>query len=153
VTSYDDFQIGYKGSYTKTVTEEDNLLFARLSGDNNPIHFRDDVGRAAGFSARISNGFVQESRIAAALVETFGSHENHVVALEKNTKFLKPVHFGDEITATVEVVGRIEAMRALRIKADCVNHHGEQVVSTAMTIMIYSLRDRQESGGSGRDGH
>lgn len=139
MTKYEDFNVGYKGSFTKTVTEHDNKLFAELSGDYNPVHFQDDIGRRLGFDARVSNGFVQESRIAAALVETFNSDEAVVVALEKNTRFLKPVYMGDEITATVEVVGRIKALQALKIRATCVNAKGDIVVKTNMTIKIYSL--------------
>ncbi len=136
---FEDFTIGHKGVFTKRVTEEDNKLFAELSGDFNPIHFEDEVGRKAGFKARISNGFVQESRIAAALVNTFGSKDTLVIALEKNTRFLKPVYIGEDITATVEVIGRVEALKALRIKAACLNAKGEQVVATDMTIKIFSF--------------
>jgi len=135
---FEDFKVGYKGSFTKPVTEEDNRRFAELSGDFNPVHFRDDAGRRAGFKARISNGFVQESRIAAALVGTFGSEDTLVVALEKNTRFLKPVYVGDEITATVEVVARVDALKVLRIKAVCVNGKGEKVVAANMAIKICS---------------
>lgn len=135
---YDDFRVGYSGSFTKVVSEEDNIHFANLSGDFNPVHFDDEIARELGFTARVSNGFVQESRIAAALVETFGSPDTLVVALEKNTRFLRPVYMGDEITAKVEVVGRVEAMRALKIRARCHNQKGEQVVDTRMTIKIMS---------------
>ena len=133
---YDDFTIGFKGSFTKKVTEQDNLQFAELSGDYNPIHYQDDVAQAFGFAGKISNGFVTESRIAAALVETFGSNDALVLAIEKNTKFLKPVYMNDVITATVEVVARYEPMRVLKIKAKCYNQNNERVVATSMLIKI-----------------
>jgi 3-hydroxybutyryl-CoA dehydratase len=136
--NFEDFTVGYKGSFTKKVTVEDNELFAQLSGDYNPIHFEDTVARQLGFEGRVSNGFVQESRIAAALVETFGSDGTIVVALEKNTRFLKPVYMGDVITATVEVIGQVPALKALKIKAECLNQNRERVVATAMTIQIAS---------------
>jgi len=135
---YDDFKIGYKGTFQKIVTAEDNRLFAEISGDDNPVHFDDAVGRRAGFLARVSNGFVQESRLAGALVQTFGSDNTTVVALEKSTRFLKPVYMGDEITASVEVVGRIESMCALKVKGICVNQHGEQVVDCDFTVKIHA---------------
>lgn len=138
---YADFQVGYKGTFEKPVTSEDNRLFGELSGDDNPVHFDDAVAQSLGFEGRISNGFVQESRLAGALVATFGSSDTVVVALQKNTKFLKPVYMNDDITATVEVVGRIEAMRALKVHGKCFNQHGEQVVETAFTIQILSPSD------------
>jgi 3-hydroxybutyryl-CoA dehydratase len=133
---FSDFVVGYKGSYTKKVTERDNDLFADLSGDYNPIHFEDELARSYGFKGRISNGFVTESRIAAALVETFGTENTLVVAIEKNTRFLKPVYMNDDITANVEVVKRIEALNILNIKARCFNQHQEKVVETSMVIKI-----------------
>jgi 3-hydroxybutyryl-CoA dehydratase len=134
--TFDDFPIGFRGKFCKRVTERDNELFADISGDLNPIHFRDDVGQEAGFGRKISNGFVTESRIAAALVETFGSDGLVVVALEKNTRFLKPVYMDDEITATVEVIGRINSMNALKIRAACFNQDREQVVATTMVVRL-----------------
>ena len=142
---YEDFTVGYKGRFTKKVTAEDNDRFAELSGDHNPIHFDGALARRLGFAGRVSNGFVNESRIAAALVATFGSADTTVVALEKNTRFLKPVYIGDEITAEVEVIGRVEALRALKIRAACFNQKNEKVVATRMTIRIY-----QNSGDAGR---
>ena len=136
---YADFSVGYRGMFTKVVTSEDNDIFAKLSGDFNPIHFDDAVGRRCGYKARVSNGFVTESRVAAALVETFGSDKTIVVALEKNTRFCKPVFMGDEITATVEVIGRLEAIQALKIHALCFNQNNEKVIETFMIVKILSI--------------
>jgi 3-hydroxybutyryl-CoA dehydratase len=140
MTYYDNFIIGFKGSYIKNVTEKDNILFADISGDHNPVHFQDDVAEDAGFEGKISNGFVTESRIAAALVETFGSESTLVVALEKRIRFLKPVYMDDEITATVEVVERLEPLQMLRIKAECHNGKKQRVIAAQFLIKIV---DRQ----------
>ena len=139
--TFSEFIVGYKGSYTKMVTEHDNNLFADLSGDYNPIHFQDELARSYGFAGKISNGFVSESRIAAALIKTFGSDDTLVLAIEKNTKFIKPVYMNDVITATVEVVKRIEALQILNIKASCFNQRREQVIETSMVIKILSKND------------
>ena len=133
---FDDFKIGHKSFYKKKDTMVDNDMFRELSGDDNPIHFDEKVARRCGFKGRISNGFVTESRIAAAIVKTFGSDGTVVLALKKETKFRKPVYMDDEIIATVEVVGRQEATRILKIKAECFNQHGEQVVDTTIYIKI-----------------
>jgi 3-hydroxybutyryl-CoA dehydratase len=133
---YDEFVVGFRGAFTRKVSEQDNLQFAEISGDYNPIHYQDEAARSVGFSGKISNGFVTESRVAAALVGTFGSDDTLVLAIEKNTKFLKPVYMEDVITATVEVVRRFESIRVLKIKADCYNQRGERVATTNMLIRI-----------------
>lgn len=135
-TTYNDFVVGYKGSFTRKVTQRDNDLFAELSGDHNPLHFSDEVAKGVGFKGKVCNGFVTESRLAAALVETFTSPNTIVLELEKNTRFRKSVYMDDEITATVEVVGRVESMRALKIKAQCVNQNQETVIDCSMVVQI-----------------
>ena len=141
---FSDFIVGYKGSYTKMVTERDNDLFADLSGDYNPIHFQNELAQSYGFDSKISNGFVAESRIAAALIKMFGSDNTLVLAIEKNTKFIKPVYMNDVITAAVEVVKRIEALQILNINARCFNQHHEKVIETSMVIKILSKNDALE---------
>jgi hypothetical protein len=47
----------------------------------------------------------------------------------------------DDITATVEVVKRIEALKILNIKARCFNQRREQVIETSMVIKILSKSD------------
>jgi 3-hydroxybutyryl-CoA dehydratase len=138
--AYKDYIIGYKGLFKKKVTERDNLLFADISGDYNKLHFDDSTAIKCGFKGKISNGFVTESRIAAALVETFGSEDSFVLALEKNTKFLRPVYIDDDITATVKVVGRLEKMNLLKIEAKCFDQNNELVVKTKMLIKIISIK-------------
>jgi 3-hydroxybutyryl-CoA dehydratase len=68
---YNDFVIGYSGAFTRPVSKEDNLAFAELSGDFNPVHFDDGAARDVGFAGAISNGFVTESRIPSARSKTW----------------------------------------------------------------------------------
>ena len=37
--SYDDFKIGYSGTFTKKITEEANRKFGELVEDFNPFYF------------------------------------------------------------------------------------------------------------------
>ena len=34
----EEIQVGMRGTYAKTVTETDIILFAGVTGDNNPVH-------------------------------------------------------------------------------------------------------------------
>lgn len=133
---YSDFKVGYKGSFSRPVTYDENVKFGEISGDLNPLHFEDKVAKELGFAGAVSNGFVAESRIAAALIETFGSDNTIVVALEKNTKFLQPVYMNDFISAEVEVVAQVKSMNALKILAKCYNQNRKMVILTNMVIKI-----------------
>lgn len=139
---FEDYIIGYKGSYTRKITQRDNDLFAELSGDYNPLHSQDDVAKEVGFKKRVSNGLVTESRLAAALVQTFGLGDCIVLELEKNTLFRRPVYIGDNITATVKVIERMNSMRILKIKAECFNQNDEKVIETSMLIQVLSRKGK-----------
>ena len=133
---YEDFVIGYGATYKRNVTQRDNELFADFSGDDNPLHFNDELAQKVGYEERISNGFVTESRLAAALVKAFTSKNCIVVELEKKTKFCKPVYMGEEITAKVKVIERLEAFQALKIEAQCLNQKGEKVMTAFFVVQI-----------------
>ena len=133
---YEDFVVGYGATYKRKVTQRDNELFAEFSGDDNPLHFNDELAKKVGYKARISNGFVTESRLAAALVKAFTSDNCIVVELEKKTRFCKPVYMDEEITAKVKVIERLEAFQALKIEAQCLNQKGEKVMTAFFVVQI-----------------
>ena len=42
---YDEIQVGDQASLTKTITDEDVINFAKLTGDVNPIHILDSFAK------------------------------------------------------------------------------------------------------------
>ena len=50
--------VGMEASYAKTITNEDVLAFAELSGDVNPVHLSDDFAASTIFKKRIAHGFL-----------------------------------------------------------------------------------------------
>ena len=105
--------------------------------DFNQLHFVDSISKEFGFKGRISNGFVAESRIASALVNTFGSEDSYVLAMKKEVKYKKPVYMNDNITAYVKVVGRVPAIKGLVIEAYCVNQNSDKVITAKFYIRLF----------------
>ena len=52
----EDLRVGMSASHAKTVTETDVVLFAGLTGDNNPIHCNDVFATQTPFKSRIVHG-------------------------------------------------------------------------------------------------
>ena len=99
--TYDELEIGMSASFTKTITETDVYLFAGISGDFNPMHVNEEFAKLTPFGTRIAHGALPQCLIAPVLgmkLPGLGT-----VALEINTRFPGPDHFGDTITATAEV--------------------------------------------------
>ena len=42
---WEDYEIGQSASFTKTITEEDVMKFAEVTGDYNPIHVNTEYAK------------------------------------------------------------------------------------------------------------
>lgn len=126
------FEIGQKGSFTKTVTEADVVLFAGISGDLNPAHINEVEASQGMFKKRIAHGMLGASFISAVLGMYLPGPGT--IYLSQSLKFSKPVFINDTLTATAEVVDKNEK-GWLTLETTVVNQHGDKVISgTAQVI-------------------
>ncbi len=125
--------IGYKTSVTKTITEADILLFAAVSSDFNPIHVNESYARKTFFGTRIAHGVISLGLLSAAGTALPGL----TILLSMSGKFLKPVHIGDTITATGEVVAARKDKAIVTLKTSCTNQKGEVVVEGETVLKLY----------------
>ena len=51
-----NFEIGERATFTKTITETDVYLFAGISGDFNPMHVNEEFAKTTPFGTRIAHG-------------------------------------------------------------------------------------------------
>ena len=56
-----DLQLGQSASFTKTITNKDVLLFAEISGDDNPVHVDEAYAQTTMFKGRIVHGALVSS--------------------------------------------------------------------------------------------
>ena len=133
---YEDFKIGYQGTFSTHVTEEKNRQFGELVGDFNPVHFDDKRMKKTIFGRKVTNGFLTESTIGSALVKMFTSGETIVIALKKQIKLAAPVFIDDTITATVTVKERFPEKQ--RLLCDCIvkRQDGTTVVESEFLVKI-----------------
>ena len=94
---WDDYEIGQSASFTKTITEEDVMKFAEVTGDYNPIHVNPDYAKTQMFGKQVAHGALSSGLISAVLgTKLFGPG---ILYGGQTVKFVKPVFFGDELTA------------------------------------------------------
>lgn len=136
---YDNFVIGYKGTFTKTITEEVNRKFGELVEDFNPVHFDEKRMEKSIFGKKVTNGFLTESTIGTALVKMFTSNESVVIALKKEIKLLAPVFIGDTITATVTVKEKYSEKQRLLCDCSIKKQDGTEVVKAEFLVKILNV--------------
>jgi len=124
--------IGTKATLSRTITEDDILLFALVSGDHNPIHLDAEYAEKTLFGKRIAHGFLIGSLISAVLGNEMPGPGS--IYLGQTLKFLAPIHIGDTVTVTVKVVAIREDKRIVTLHTECTNQHGTLVLSGEATV-------------------
>jgi len=110
--TFADLAIGMQVSIENTVSEQDVVDFARVSGDYNPLHMDDEYAKTTQFKGRIAHGALSASYISAILGNDLPGPG--AVFMELNLKFVRPVRIGDTVISTAEVVEMVE--RGYRVR-------------------------------------
>ena len=110
--TFADLAVGMQVSTQTTVTEQDVIDFARVSGDHNPLHMDEEYAKTTQFKGRIAHGALTASYVSAILGNDLPGPG--AVFMELNLQFVRPVRIGDTVTASCEVLEMIE--RGYRVK-------------------------------------
>ena len=132
-----NFTEGQSASLTRTVSAADVEAFARLTGDNNPVHLDDTYAATTRFGRRIAHGMLAVSYISAVLGTTFPSPGT--IYLSQNVSFLAPVYLGDTITATVTVSKFRAEKGVLTLLTECRNQDGVKVVDGMAVVLVTDI--------------
>ena len=130
--------IGHKASFTKTITAEDVALFAKVSGDDQPLHLDPAFAAKTRFKKPIAHGMLSAGLISAA-IGTRLAPKFVAVYLSQQLRFRMPVSIGDTITAHLEVTAVDAEKRIITMRTDCLNQNGEAVVKGEATVLLDPL--------------
>jgi 3-hydroxybutyryl-CoA dehydratase len=113
---YEDLHVGMRETLMKTVMETDVVGFARLSGDDNPIHLCDVYAAHSRFGERIAHGLYTASLISAVLGTRLPGPG--AVYRSQTLNFHAPVKIGDVVTVSVDVVELVPEGRKVRLACE-----------------------------------
>lgn len=130
--TYNQLQVGDRVSYGKTITAAEVLLFAAVSGDNNPMHMNEVYASKTRFGGRIAHGILTLSLVSTALTNAFPGS----IYISQTATFTAPVYLGDTITAEVTCVEKLPK-GCVRLETNCYNQDGAMVLSgEAVTRLV-----------------
>lgn len=104
----EDLELGMSATATRTVTEEDIIKFAEVSGDYNPLHLDETFAASTRFEGRVAHGMLTASFISAVFGNQFPGPG--CIYRSQTLKFKAPVRIGD----TVKVEVTLTALRPSR---------------------------------------
>jgi len=135
---YKKITVGDQASIARTITETDISLFARITGDFNPVHVNEEFAKKTMFKGRIAHGMLIASLVSTVLgtkLPGFGS-----IYVSQTLRFMKPVRIGDTITATVEVVKKIERDPQkdplIELRTTCFNQKNQEVLTGEAVLIV-----------------
>ncbi|KZE31501.1 MaoC family dehydratase [Crenobacter luteus] len=114
---FEDIQLGDFAEYAKTVTEADILLFAAVSGDDNPVHINQEYAETTPFKARIAHGMLTASFISTILGTRLPGEG--CIYLSQSTRFKAPVKIGDTVHAKATVIELDPAKKRVKLATEC----------------------------------
>jgi 3-hydroxybutyryl-CoA dehydratase len=124
---------GMKLTTERVVTEEEINLFAKVSGDFNPVHMNEDYAKKTLFKGRIAHGALSQAFLSATMAKLPGV----VIFMSQTLKFVNPVRIGDTITAIAEVTSTRRDKGIVNMKNICVNQRGETVVEGEAAVRLF----------------
>lgn len=128
-----ELKIGDQASTAKTISESDVYLFAGITGDHNPAHVNEVYASQTRFGCRIAHGILSAGLISAVLAMKLPGPGT--VYLGQELKFVRPVYFGDTITATCTVSELLPEKNIARLETVCTNQDGAVVIKGTATVM------------------
>ena len=124
--SIGELKVGDSAEWSRTVTEDDIKLFAKATGDLNPVHLDQTYAEKTFFKGRIAHGLLSLGYISTVLGNILPGHGT--IYLSQEVKFLAPVRIGDTITAKVEVMELIPEKNRVKFRTTCTNQEDKIVV-------------------------
>lgn len=115
--AFEDLDVGLSELVLKTVTDQDIVGFADISGDQNPIHLCDLYASRTRFGQRIAHGLYTASLISAVIGTRLPGPG--AVYLSQTLNFKAPVRIGDVVRVHVEVAELIPERQRARLNCEC----------------------------------
>lgn len=129
----EELSIGDQAFFQKTITDADVLLFAGVSGDNNPIHINEIAAKESIFKQRVVHGGLINSLFSTVIGTKLPG--DGAIYMRQDSKFIKPVFIGDTVKAVAEIQEIIKEKNRVVIKTTAYNQRDEAVVVGTALVM------------------
>jgi len=128
------FDIGEEASLTRTIGEADVAAYARISGDENPIHLDETYAQGTRFGGRIVHGMLIAGLISAVLGNKLPGPG--AIYLSQILRFTAPVRVGETVTVRVRVTEWDEIRGRITLLTEVVNQNGAIVITGEAKLVM-----------------
>lgn len=125
--------IGDTFEHTFSFTQEDVISFAKVTGDNNPVHLDEAYAASTIFKRPIIHGMLG----ATVFSKVFGTMfpGEGTIYLNQNLQFMRPMLVDTNYTAHFEVLEIDREKHRATINTSVLNEEGKKVVDGSAILM------------------
>jgi acyl dehydratase len=132
--------VGQTAELSRTVDDNDIVLFTAISGDRNPLHYDDAAAKASRFGEIVVQGGITSAILNAVVAEKLPGPGT--VFLQVSWAFKAPVRPGDTITGRVEVTSTRTDKPITELKTSVVRDDGTVVLDGTAVCYTMDLTSR-----------
>jgi acyl dehydratase len=131
-------EVGTRAEWTHTVTAEDVELYARITGDRNPLHFDQAFASSTSFGGLVAQGGLTTGLFNALVAMRLPGPGS--VFLHQEWDYPAPVFVGDTVTAEAEVIDARSDKPVTRLR--CVARRQDGVEVLRGECLVYTLQPK-----------
>ena len=129
-----DIRIGSKAEIKWTVKTKDISSFAKLSGDNNPLHMNKEYAASTSFKKRVVHGMLLASFFSR--IDGMYLPGKHALYFSQTLNFVNPCFVGEKITVEGEVIDKSIATKIIKLKTRVTNEQGKVLVHGESRVLV-----------------
>lgn len=125
--------IGQRANYSKTLTQQDVILFAACSGDVNPVHLDKEYAATTVFGEPIGHGMWTGALVSAAIATCLPGPGS--VYRSQSLNFKHPVKIGDTVTITLVISEIKERVKLVTLECEAHNQDGKLIAKGVAEVI------------------
>ncbi|MCQ2524965.1 MAG: MaoC family dehydratase [Lachnospiraceae bacterium] len=127
-----DMAVGLSESFKVTITQKMLENFLEITSDTNPLHNDASFAKERDYKDRVAYGMLTASFISTLAGVYLPGKYSLIQSVE--TKFVRPVYVGDELTVSGTVINTSEAAGQSEIKVLITNQNNEKVLRGVLKV-------------------
>jgi acyl dehydratase len=128
--------VGMRATWTRRVTAEEVELYARITGDRNPLHFDEDFAGSTRFGRLVAQGGIATGLFNALVAMELPGPGS--VFLHQEWDYPAPVFLDDTVTAEAEVIEARKDKPITRLRCVARNQDGVEVLTGE--CLVYTMQ-------------
>ena len=133
VNTYDTLHVGDAFHIERFISENDVLTFARITGDDNPLHVDAEYAESTRFGHRIVHGVLLLGLISKVLGRDYPGPGS--VAVSISCRFLRPVRVNSNVRVEIKIVEKLERRGHVKAKTYVYNDANQMALAGEATLI------------------